>query len=86
MAFDSQSDEILSSLSIRQSITGARKSIDSGLVNEYLRNISKINFTAKDFRTWNGTLCALEAFLVMEPCKNVTQTKKKILKVLDVVA
>ena len=39
---------------------GARRSVDSGDVNAYLREISGEDFTAKDFRTWAGTvLCAL---------------------------
>jgi DNA topoisomerase-1 len=41
---------------------GNRKSIDSGMVNEYIKEISDGDFTAKDFRTWAGTLQALIAF------------------------
>lgn len=37
---------------------GARHAIDSGDVNEYLREIANGEFTAKDFRTWSGTLLA----------------------------
>lgn len=35
---------------------GERKAIDSGLINNYIREISCCDFTAKDFRTWSGTL------------------------------
>jgi DNA topoisomerase I len=39
---------------------GTRRTVDSGDVNAYLREISGEDFTAKDFRTWAGTvLCAL---------------------------
>jgi DNA topoisomerase-1 len=39
---------------------GTRRSVDSSDVNAYLREISGEDFTAKDFRTWAGTvLCAL---------------------------
>ncbi|MPZ22781.1 MAG: DNA topoisomerase IB [Dehalococcoidia bacterium] len=39
---------------------GRRHAIDSGDVNDYLREISGSDFTAKDFRTWSATvLCAL---------------------------
>jgi DNA topoisomerase-1 len=39
---------------------GERRSIDSADVNDYLREITGEEFTAKDFRTWAGTvLCAL---------------------------
>ena len=37
---------------------GRRRSIDSNDVNEYLRAISGEDFTAKEFRTWAGTLLA----------------------------
>lgn len=37
---------------------GAPQPIDSADVNEYLRTISGTDFTAKDFRTWGGTLMA----------------------------
>ncbi len=35
-----------------------RKRIDSGDVNEYLHEITGEEFTAKDFRTWGGTMVA----------------------------
>jgi DNA topoisomerase-1 len=37
---------------------GERRAISSGDVNEYLRSICGSDFTAKDFRTWAGTLIA----------------------------
>lgn len=49
---------------------GKRQPIDSGMVNEYLREAMGTNgeqgFTAKDFRTWGGTLRAI-AFLACQP-------------------
>ena len=38
---------------------GGRHSIDSGQVNDYLRERMGGEFTAKDFRTWHATLHAL---------------------------
>jgi len=38
---------------------GARRAIDSGQVNDYLRQCMGDDFTAKDFRTWHATLHAL---------------------------
>jgi DNA topoisomerase I len=38
---------------------GSRCPVDSGLVNEYLRDAMGDDFTAKDFRTWGATLRAL---------------------------
>ncbi len=45
---------------------GEPQSIESGDVNEYLREISGGDFTAKDFRTWGGT-CLAASFL-LEKC------------------
>jgi DNA topoisomerase IB len=39
--------------------TGKRRAIDSGQVNDYLRERMGSEFTAKDFRTWHATLHAL---------------------------
>ena len=41
---------------------GARHSIDSGMVNQYIHAAVGEDFTAKDFRTWAGSLHALEGF------------------------
>ena len=42
---------------------GARHPVRSNDVNEYLRTIAESEFTAKDFRTWAGTLLAAHALL-----------------------
>ncbi|MCD9029680.1 DNA topoisomerase IB [Luteimonas sp. BDR2-5] len=41
---------------------GAQCGIDSGMVNDYLRDAMGEGFTAKDFRTWGGTLLAFRRF------------------------
>jgi DNA topoisomerase IB len=46
---------------------GTPRPIGSGDVNEYLRSACGEDFTAKDFRTWGGTLAAIKAF-VRSPC------------------
>jgi len=38
---------------------GKRQAVDSGMVNDYLREIGGGDFTAKDFRTWAGTVYAI---------------------------
>ncbi|MBA3828878.1 MAG: DNA topoisomerase IB [Taibaiella sp.] len=65
---------------------GKRHSVDSGMVNNYIKEISGGNFTAKDFRTWAGSLRALEAFKEMEFAETTTAIKKNIVAVLDIVA
>lgn len=65
---------------------GKRHSIDSGMVNDYIKEISGGNFTAKDFRTWSGTVCALMQLSEAGCCENKTEAKRKIVEVLDFVA
>lgn len=43
-----------------QELDGELRSVSSTDVNEYLREAAGDNFTAKDFRTWHGTVQALE--------------------------
>ena len=45
---------------------GAIQPVDSGAVNDYLREVMGEEFTAKDFRTWGGTLAAVQAFAATE--------------------
>ena len=65
---------------------GERKSIDSGMVNDYIRKISGGDFTAKDFRTWSGTLHAFLAFKEVGFFETTTEAKKKVLEALDKVS
>ncbi len=65
---------------------GNHKCIDSGMVNQYLKSISGEDFTAKDFRTWSGSVQALLAFRDIEPGDTETGTKKNIVAALDMVA
>ncbi|HVG41534.1 MAG TPA: hypothetical protein VM888_07970, partial [Chitinophagaceae bacterium] len=40
---------------------GTKKSVDSGMVNRYIKEATGGDFSAKDFRTWAGTLNILRA-------------------------
>ncbi|MFC5409620.1 DNA topoisomerase IB [Larkinella bovis] len=66
--------------------TGEHRSIDSGMVNEYLRESTGEEFSAKDFRTWAGTVNALRLLAELEPCSTEKEAKKNINTVLDEVA
>ena len=44
-------------------IDGKKTSVDSGMVNDYIHEISGHLFTAKDFRTWAGTIIFFEALM-----------------------
>lgn len=65
---------------------GKRCTVDSGDVNSYLKLITGEDFTAKDFRTWAGSVSALYAFKEAGEFENQTQCKKNIISVLDNVA
>ncbi len=65
---------------------GSHHSIDSGMVNEYIREISGSDFTAKDFRTWSGTVNAFLAFKEIGFAETETATKKNVVHALDKVA
>lgn len=65
---------------------GNHHSIDSGMVNEYIKEISGEDFTAKDFRTWSGTVSALIAFKEIGYAESNTEYKKKVKEALDIVA
>lgn len=65
---------------------GARHAIDSADVNAYLREISGRDFTAKDFRTWAGTVLAARALLEGGAFKSQTEAKRNIVKAIESVA
>ena len=65
---------------------GERRSVDSGKVNNYIREISGADFTAKDFRTWAGTVQALECFSKLCDKADGTATKEDVVSVLDQVS
>lgn len=65
---------------------GDRHPIDSGMVNDYIKTISGTDFTAKDFRTWAGTVNAFLAFKEIGFAETITAVKKNIVEALDRVA
>ena len=65
---------------------GERCTVGSGDVNIYLKEITGEDFTAKDFRTWAGSVGALYAFKQAGEFETITECRKKITNVLDEVA
>jgi hypothetical protein len=55
-------------------------------VNEYLNAISGQTFTAKDFRTWAGTVLAASALSQMEEVDTKAAAKKNVLTTIEAVA
>ncbi|KVC45501.1 DNA topoisomerase [Burkholderia diffusa] len=64
---------------------GARHSIGSSDVNDYLREAAGAEFTAKDYRTWAGSVQAL-ALLRRVPHEDVTHARKQIVETVRAVA
>jgi DNA topoisomerase-1 len=65
---------------------GNRKPIDSGMVNKYIKEACGGDFSAKDFRTWAGTLNIIRAFKSMGEAESDSDCKKKIVAALDEVS
>jgi len=65
---------------------GNAHSVDSTSVNDYLREISTENFTAKDFRTWAGTVLAAMTLRDFEPCDTESQLKKNLVEAVKSVS
>lgn len=62
---------------------GEPQHLDSGDVNEYLREISGHDFTAKDFRTWAGTVLASIALQEFEAFDSDVQAKRNIVQAVE---
>jgi len=65
---------------------GKRQTIESGMVNDYIKEIAAAEFTAKDLRTWCGSVTALHAIKEAGVFENEKEGKKKVIEVLDKVA
>jgi DNA topoisomerase-1 len=65
---------------------GERQSVDSADVNEYLRAITGEDFTAKDFRTWAGTVLAACALEELESFDSEAQAKRNVVQAIESVA
>jgi len=62
---------------------GKPHSVDSADVNAYLREAAGAEFTAKDFRTWAGTVLAAMALREFESFDSETQAKKNVLRAIE---
>lgn len=61
---------------------GKYQSISSNDVNLYLKSITDYDFTAKDFRTWGGTVRTAAGLYYAGPCETEKECKKKIIVVI----
>ncbi|MBL8691832.1 MAG: DNA topoisomerase IB [Rhodospirillaceae bacterium] len=65
---------------------GERRGVSSTDVNAYLRKIAGCEVTAKDFRTWAGTVLAALALGEAGPATSATDSKRRIRAAIDAVA
>lgn len=63
--------------------TGASRSVDAADVNAYIRDVAGSDFTAKDFRTWDGTLVAAVALREHGPAASATEAARVINAAVD---
>jgi DNA topoisomerase-1 len=60
--------------------------IDAEDVNRYIRDLAAQDFTAKDFRTWAGTVLAARELNAMGPASSATAAKKAIVAAIKQVS
>jgi len=65
---------------------GSRHPVESADVNDYLRAATGGEFTAKDFRTWAGTLEAAQTLIEEPPCESEAQAKRTVAACVKAVA
>jgi DNA topoisomerase-1 len=65
---------------------GEVRNVTSQDVNDYLQEVTGEEFTAKDFRTWAGTVLTAMALNAQGPVDNETQAKKNIKDAIAAVA
>jgi DNA topoisomerase I len=65
---------------------GTHHGVDSADVNDYLREMTNEDFTAKDFRTWAGSVLACAMLREFEAFESQTQAKKNVVQAIKDVA
>ena len=65
---------------------GESRTVDSGDVNQYIREITQQDFSAKDFRTWAGTVLAALALSEFEKYDSQTEAKRNVVAAIEKVA
>lgn len=65
---------------------GNRRSVGSAEVNAYLREAAGEDFSAKDFRTWAGTVTATHALEELGPAESATQAKHNVVEAIKAAA
>lgn len=69
-----------------QDEAGNQRDVTSSDVNDYLREITNEDFTAKDFRTWAGTVLAAMALKAFEGFDSEAKAKRNVREAIETVA
>jgi DNA topoisomerase I len=65
---------------------GEVRDVSSDDVNDYLREVSGGDFTAKDFRTWAGTLLAYRALRALQPEDHGPAARRNVVQAMRLTA
>ncbi len=65
---------------------GTRHDVGSGDVNAYLKEVTGRDFTAKDFRTWAGTVLACTALRELDAFESQASAKRNLVRAVEAVA
>jgi DNA topoisomerase I len=65
---------------------GEVRAVDSGAVNDYLRSVTGSAFTAKEFRTWGGTVRALRCLCELQPGESQRECERQVVAMVKEVA
>ncbi|HEX6628925.1 MAG TPA: hypothetical protein VF105_13320 [Gemmatimonadaceae bacterium] len=65
---------------------GRKQTVDAEDVNAYLQDITGRDVTAKDFRTWAGTMLAAETLRAIGPANTKREAEKNIVAAVDLTA
>lgn len=70
----------------RYLLDGQWSNVDASDINDYLESVSSFPYTAKDFRTWGGSLRAATVLAELGSGKNATERKKNVATAVRLVA
>jgi DNA topoisomerase-1 len=62
---------------------GRRQSVQADDVNAYLREIAERDVTAKDFRTWAGTMLTAESLRAVGPAPTKKEAERNVVQAVD---
>lgn len=65
---------------------GSWQNVESAQVNQYLQEVAGFPYSAKDFRTWGGTLRAATVLADIEPAKSASEANRNVATAMRLVS